>query len=266
MWQKYLFLPLLLLSLVLAACSGSSVQTVATKHTPAPTPQGTPSPTANTTISVTLAPKPNQASFSAAQLEAAGTMLAARLTAFGFTGVQVSQTTVNDQPALQITVPHFSSNESDTLDALLATGQLDFWLTGSSPVEPQTTFDPEQYAVYNPGDQPPFTGADLDPASISLGTDVAGRPQINFAMKSSSSTRFYTFTSQNIQQYLTITLDGVVIQSAIIQSPINGPGVISGNFTLQEAKILVSVLKYAPLTVLLQKASEVIATDTSTSN
>lgn len=83
-----------------------------------------------------------------------------------------------------------------------------------------------------------------------------GRSEINFEMKGDAIGRFAQFTQQNIGNYLTVTLDNKVIESGLIASQINGPAVISGNFTHQQATAIVSVLKYPPLPVALQIGSE----------
>ena len=119
-----------------------------------------------------------------------------------------------------------------------------------------STFDPTQFTQYNPAGKPHFTGADLDPSQIKVGSDQTSRATILFSMKALAIARFGTFTQQNIGTYLTLTLDLQVIQSAIIQSAINGPAVMSGNFTQHQALALVSVLKYPPLSVVLHMSSE----------
>jgi preprotein translocase subunit SecD len=153
-------------------------------------------------------------------------------------------------------VPHYGGDERGTLDVLLEMGQLDFWDTGSTGLRPQTSFDPWAYTTLNPAG-PPFTGKDLDPAQIGVRTDQqTGRPQIIFEMKGDAIGRFGTFTGTRVGDYLTITLDRIVIASVVIQSAITGPGVISGNFTRQQATALVSVLKYPPLPIAVRISSE----------
>src|SRR5205085_7529994 len=78
----------------------------------------------------------------------------------------------------------------------------------------------------------------------------------NFEMKGDAIGSFGTFTKNNIGPYLTITLDGTVISSAVIQSTINGPGVINGQFTLTEAQQIANVLRYGALPIVLKIASE----------
>src|SRR5947208_10199390 len=54
-----------------------------------------------------------------------------------------------------------------------------------------------------------------------------------------SISSFGSFTAKNVGQYMTITLDKNVIESAVIQNAINGPGVITGTFTTAQAQSVV---------------------------
>jgi preprotein translocase subunit SecD len=164
--------------------------------------------------------------------------------------------TSNGVPSISVELPGFSGNQTEAVNSLLKTGLLEFWNTGSSPVTLGSTFDPTQYTQYNPNNKPEFTGANLDPSQVYVSQDQAGRPQISFEMKGGAIATFGTFTGQNVNNYLTVTLDKVVIESAVIQSAITGPGVITGNFTTQSAQQVVTVLKYGSLPIALTIASE----------
>lgn len=193
---------------------------------------------------------PTPAAMSATQV-----LLSERLVAFGLENANVQVLTSGSQPALQVEVPHFGGDERAMLKTLLNTGTVEFWNTGPSPVALGSIFDPTQYTQYNPGDKAQFTGADLDSSQVYVSKDQAGRPQISFEMKGDAISRFGTFTGSNVGQYLTVTLNRTVIESAVIQSAITGPGVITGNFTLQQAAVIASVLKYPSLPVVLHIAS-----------
>jgi preprotein translocase subunit SecD len=164
--------------------------------------------------------------------------------------------TSNGVPSISVELPGFSGNQTEAVDSLLKTGLLEFWNTGPSPVTLNSAFDPTQFTQYNPGNKPLFTGKDLDPNQVYVSQDQAGRPQISFAMKGDAVAAFGTFTGKNVDSYLTVTLDKVVIESAVIQSAITGPGVITGNFTTQSAQQVVTVLKYGALPIALKIASE----------
>jgi preprotein translocase subunit SecD len=164
--------------------------------------------------------------------------------------------TSNGKPSISVELPGFSGNQTQAINSLLETGLLEFWNTGPSGATLGAAFDPTQYTQYNPGNKPEFTGKDLDPNQVYVSQDQAGRPQISFAMKGDAVAAFGTFTGKNVGNYLTVTLDKVVIESAVIQSAITGPGVITGNFTTQSAQQVVTVLKYGALPIALKIASE----------
>jgi preprotein translocase subunit SecD len=177
-------------------------------------------------------------------------------------GLGVNEANIRSQnvgglPGILVELPGYTSGNQDAaVKNLLKSGKLEFWATGATPVTVGTTLDPAQFAQYNPGGNPPFTGADLDPNQVYVGADETGRPQIDFAMKSGSQAKFFTFTQQNVGQYMTITLDRTVIQSAVIQSAINGQGTITGQFTQQDAQQTVTLLKYGALPVAFKIVSE----------
>jgi preprotein translocase subunit SecD len=169
--------------------------------------------------------------------------------------------TSNGQPSIAVELPGYTSgNQSETIDILLKTGNLEFWNTGPSPqgmVPVGTHFNPEQYVAYNPDSKAVFTGRDLDPKQIGVSTEEhTGRPQITFSMKGDAIGRFATFTQQHIGMILTITLDREVIQSATIQSAITGPGAITGQFTAAEAQRVATVLHYGALPIVLKVVSQ----------
>jgi preprotein translocase subunit SecD len=140
-------------------------------------------------------------------------------------------------------------DDSQALALIGQTGKLEIINTGATYVAPGTTVQEGQYPVE-------FTGGDLDPNSIAVSFNQANQPQIDFEMQGAAKSRFATYTGQNIGQYLTITLDGTVIESAIIQSQITGAGEISGSLTLSQAQSIAALLRYGSLPLPLTTASE----------
>ncbi len=93
-----------------------------------------------------------------------------------------------------------------------------------------------------------LTGADLVDARGQF--DQFGRPNVAFTFKSSAAKKFEDYTTQNVGKYLTIALDGRVISSPVINSPIpGGHGVIEGGFTLESARDLAVLLRGGALPV-----------------
>ena len=96
-------------------------------------------------------------------------------------------------------------------------------------------------------------GDNLEDASVSF--DEYNRPQVNFKFDTVGGRKFGEITQQNIGQHLAIVLDKKVISAPTIQSAITGgSGVITGQFSVQEANDLALLMRAgalpAPLTVI----------------
>src|SRR5579859_4075008 len=77
-----------------------------------------------------------------------------------------------------------SGNQDQQIRTILRPGNLEFWDTGRTPLAAGTPLDPTQFIQYNPGGKPQFSGKDLDPNQISVGTDQqTGAIVINFEMQ-----------------------------------------------------------------------------------
>ncbi|GHO43271.1 protein translocase subunit SecD [Ktedonospora formicarum] len=170
-----------------------------------------------------------------------------------------TQTTLNGQKSIVVELPGYNSgNQQADIANLLRTGKLEFWNTGSTPLQNGDTLDPAQFAADNNGsDKALFVGNDLDPNSLGVSQDQqTSKYVIAFGMRGDAVGRLSTYTAQNVGKYMTITLDRKVISSAVIQSQLPGNGVIQGNFTVDEANQLVQLLKIGALPISFTIASE----------
>lgn len=94
-----------------------------------------------------------------------------------------------------------------------------------------------------------LTGKHLKRASVSF-DQVVGQPQVNLEFDSEGSEFFAELTRQNLGQRIAIYLDEVPISAPVVQSEItNGLAVISGGFSLDEAKQLSQRLNAGALPV-----------------
>jgi protein-export membrane protein SecD len=125
-------------------------------------------------------------------------------------------------------------------------------LTGTGEVTPTTPLFPEQDTLY----ETVFTGRDLKQA-FPARNPTTGEYYVAFELQPDASTRFAQYTENNIGQFLTIVLDGVVVSSPRIQSVIpDGSGQITGDFSFQEARSLGIQLQYGALPVPLRVESQ----------
>lgn len=133
----------------------------------------------------------------------------------------------------------------------------------------QTLSDEEiSMRLRHPGTGQPFetvvTGAALAGASAELAPVAAGGQgwQINFELTSEAAPIFANFTSSRIGQPMAIVLDGQVLSAPTIQAQLSSGGVITGDFTEEEARTLALQLRSGalPIPLSVESAVEVGAT------
>lgn len=94
-----------------------------------------------------------------------------------------------------------------------------------------------------------LTGKNLQHATVSF-DQVGGSPEVNLEFDSEGSKLFADLTRESIQKRIAIYLDGVPISAPIVQTEItNGRAVISGGFSVEEAKQLAQRLNAGALPV-----------------
>ncbi|MEZ5754365.1 MAG: protein translocase subunit SecD [Paracoccaceae bacterium] len=104
----------------------------------------------------------------------------------------------------------------------------------------------EEGVWYTVEELPVVTGEDLTNAKGDF--DQNGRPAVGFQFDARGARAFGDYTAQNIGAPFAIVLDGEVISAPVIQSHIpGGSGIITGNFTVEEANRLAVLLSAGAL-------------------
>jgi preprotein translocase subunit SecD len=156
--------------------------------------------------------------------------------------------------------PGLEDTES-VLATIQQTGLLEFVDTGDYSPEPgtilKTTYSPTN-KVIEPVLGPTLeesafrtimTGSDLTSVVVGAG-ELPGTYSINFELNSEGAEVFENHTAANVNKFLTITLDKVVISSPQIGGAIpGGLGSISGSFSYESANALAIQLRYGSLPV-----------------
>jgi hypothetical protein len=208
-----------------------------------------------------LVPKQTYPAPTQQALQATRDILYQRLVHDGFKDADVKLQVVNNRPQFEISLFVTTEVPSQTIHitpipkmqnqdfpTLIKQGVIQFWGTGKQVLASGASFDPQKYTRYNPGGIPQFTGADLDTKSIAAAQDpYTGKFFINSPLQKDAAGRFEQYTANNIGNVLTVTMDGKVIESAIIQDEIKGQLQLVGDFTQAQAEALASVFKYGPL-------------------
>jgi preprotein translocase subunit SecD len=93
-----------------------------------------------------------------------------------------------------------------------------------------------------------LTGTALSRVNVSVNN--LGKYYISFEMTPDAATVFSDYTTSHLKEYLSIVLDGVVVESPQVNSAItDGKGIIEGNFTAETANQLAVQLRYGALPV-----------------
>jgi preprotein translocase subunit SecD len=196
---------------------------------------------------------PENAEISVADMEVARSIMENRTNALGVSEnlLQVAgeRRIVGEFPGLQ--------DAESVLANIQQTGLLEFVDTGSVFLQPGTIIKTdfaeagETAAEAAEGEvvyRTIMTGRDL--TNVQVVTDSLGSYQIAFTLSPEGAIIFGNHTAANVGQILTIALDKEVISSPRIDSAIyGGEGVITGQFTAEEANAFAVQLRYGSLPI-----------------
>lgn len=184
-------------------------------------------------------------------------------------GLGVTEATVQRQGADRLSVELPGVNNPDqAVETVRSTGQLEFVDPGDAlltsgmiinttnrPTAAQDAAEAIANGTVSP-DQVPYpdqvftTAMTGDVLRSALATqDQFGQYEIAFETTSEGSDIFQSFTSSHLGKPMAIVLDGVVLSAPIIQAAISDQGVITGQFTQEEAQALAVQLRYGALPV-----------------
>jgi hypothetical protein len=115
----------------------------------------------------------------------------------------------------------------------------------------QSTCQLNQYPIL-------FTQKQFDPAQVRpLQDSTSGHGDLLFGFTSDAQRRFAAYTKTHVGEYLTITLDGTVIEAATIRSEIDGQGEITNINSYAGAQNLAALITLDPLPLTVQGISAV---------
>jgi len=191
---------------------------------------------------------------SSEQMEAAVAVLQNRVNALG-----ASEATVQQQGTNQILVqiPGIDDPQA-AIETIGQVGYLEFVDVGEITDEETRSMIEQGYTgvTLEPGTyEPIFTGSSITNVTIGKESDVSADYAVDLVLDSEGTAAFAEATAElaPTKGQVAIVLDGVVQSAPAVQSEIpNGRVQITGNYTLEEAQSLVTILQSGSLPVTLE--------------
>lgn len=194
-----------------------------------------------------------------AALDSAKTIIEKRVNLFGVSEPLV-QTSVgnNNDYRIIVELPNIDINQARSIVG--TTAQLSFWEETASP---SGKFNPSDYMIVPSGasssayfKKTNLSGKDLSSTAVTFDTNT-GKPEVQLTFTTDGGQKFADITKRDVGKILAIVLDNQIIEMPRVSTPIvDGRGVISGSFTVEEANTLSTELNAGALPVPLNVLSE----------
>ena len=193
-------------------------------------------------------------------LDSVKTVIEKRINLFGVSEPVIQTATVNGDSRIIVELPGVT-DINQAINLIGTTAQLSFWEQGKT--ESAKTASPSAYPlgileVLGPGAvKTSLSGNELENSSVTFDQNT-GNPQVQLVFTSKGSEKFADITKRNVNKIVAIVLDNQVIEAPRVnQSILTGNAVITGSFTLAQAKLLSTELNAGvlpvPLSVLEQR-------------
>jgi len=168
-----------------------------------------------------------------------------RVNLLGISEASVQTSNVSDKYRIIVELAGvFDTNQA--LSTIGQVAQLDFRIEDTETPPDETTGVPN----FIPTD---LSGANLQKASVVFDQDQtlnSSEPKIQLQFNTEGAKKFKEITEQNIGKRVAIYLDNQIVIAPVVQSAIlDGRAIITGQFTLDDAKILVTQLNAGALPV-----------------
>lgn len=169
-------------------------------------------------------------------LEAARQVIERRVNLYGVSESVVQSSKLGEERRILVELPGVKDTQT-AINLVGKTAQLDFWeLSATASGEATPSAGLEDFVPTG------LTGADLTKAEVTFGSSGSNAgPQVAITFNDEGGKKFAEITKRNIGKPLAIFLDNQPVMwppPVVQQEIIGGSGVISGNFTTEEAKNL----------------------------
>ncbi len=180
-------------------------------------------------------------------IEAARNIIEKRVNLFGLSESNIQTSKVQDKYRIIVELPGLN-DPKEAISLIGKTAVLNFRLEVASPSA--TYMKSPDYQKYGPFEKKTkLTGKDLKKAQTVFNQNT-GAPEVSLEWNNEGTKLFGDITKNNVGKRLAIFLDDQIVSVPVINTPIlDGNAVISGQFTLEQAKQLSTQLNAGALPV-----------------
>ncbi len=185
-------------------------------------------------------------------LNSAKTVIEKRINLFGVSEPVIQTATVNGDSRIIVELPGVT-DVNQAINLIGTTAQLSFWeqgATGSAKTATPAAYPLGIAEVLGPGAAKTIlTGNDLESSSVTFDQNT-GNPQVQLVFTGKGAEKFADITKRNVNKIVAMVLDNQVIEAPRVNQVIlTGNAVITGSFTLNQAKLLSTELNAGALPV-----------------
>lgn len=171
-----------------------------------------------------------------------------RINALGVAEPVIQPAKIGDKQTVIVELPGIS-DVNEAINLIGKTAQLKFKEQEAQTIEGGTVIEGGKTLGGNSFKDTALTGANLRRAEVQFDQNT-GEPQVSIQFDSEGAKMFADLTQKNLQKPLAIELDGEIISAPTVQTVIeNGQAVITGKFSVDEAKKLAIELNAGALPV-----------------
>lgn len=170
-----------------------------------------------------------------------------RINALGVSEPVIQPSKIGNKQTVNVELPGIS-DVNEAINLIGKTAQLKFQVSAPTTIEGGTTIDntTDLGGGFKDTD---LTGAQLKKAVVQFDQNT-GEPQVSILFNADGAKLFATLTKENVGKPIAIELDGEIISAPNVQTAIeNGEAVITGKFTIEEARKLAIELNAGALPV-----------------
>lgn len=167
-----------------------------------------------------------------AAIEGTRATIERRVNLFGVSEAQVQTAKVGGSYRVNVDLPGIKDSQK-AIELIGQTARLEFKELGNLPSEGATGSGALPQVV-----DTDLSGADLARSKVEFDSQT-GKPAVGLQFNSEGAKKFQEITKRNVGKRVAILVDGQIITAPVVQQEISGGNaIITGNFTLDEAKQL----------------------------